>query len=176
MLSRAPRQRLDSAQSRKISLATHINHKDWTPTPYISFTGSAEALKELANFRNCSGKRSNQTLIVIDPDIWLRNGRPILNVAAEMEHYGIPDPYGKSNKYYIDYYVCVWEVTTQEVVGQWDWDALSAHEEWYNEIVMSSYLQHRQKIAPNPFEDKLSGMSRLMDGLRRKLLGQPNVR
>lgn len=36
---------------------------------------------------------------------------PVLHVADEMEHYGIADPYGKSNEYYKDHYVCLWDST-----------------------------------------------------------------
>lgn len=49
MKSRAPRQRLDTQKSRKESLATHINHKIWEPTPYISFTTSPVTIQALAD-------------------------------------------------------------------------------------------------------------------------------
>lgn len=105
MMSRAPRQRLDTLESRKTSLTIHINHKDWTPTPYISFTTSDTGVQDLASFR--SRRRGKQTITVINPNVRWRLGLPILEVAAEMDHYGIQDPYGKSNQYYIDHYVCL---------------------------------------------------------------------
>ena len=48
--------------------------------------------------------RGNQTLTAIDPNTRLRKGLPILDVAAEMDHYNIQDPYRKSNKYYNGHY------------------------------------------------------------------------
>ncbi|KAI1562989.1 hypothetical protein PtrEW7m1_010748 [Pyrenophora tritici-repentis] len=116
MLSRLPNQPLNTEQARKDSLAIHLDHKNWTPTPYTSFTKSASAIGELAKLR-MSRKRGVQTLTVIDPAVRLRSGLPILDVAAEMEYYCIPDPYKKGSKYYIDHYVCLWEVTAEEIVG-----------------------------------------------------------
>lgn len=51
MVSRAPEMRLDDAESRQGSLAGHLNHKDWTPRPYISFTTSSTAIEDLARMR-----------------------------------------------------------------------------------------------------------------------------
>lgn len=36
-----------------------------------------------------------------------------------MRYYGIPDLYAKLNEYYKNHYICLWEVTEAEVVGQW---------------------------------------------------------
>jgi hypothetical protein len=44
MLSRAPRKRLDSFETRKTSLAAHLNYKDWTASAYISFKTASRAL------------------------------------------------------------------------------------------------------------------------------------
>jgi hypothetical protein len=64
MLSRALRQRLDTLESRKISLTAHINYRVWEPTPYISFTTSPAAIQELADWR--AKRRGAQTLTVLD--------------------------------------------------------------------------------------------------------------
>ncbi|KAF2843990.1 hypothetical protein T440DRAFT_528919 [Plenodomus tracheiphilus IPT5] len=170
MMARAPRQRLDSAESRKTSLTTHLDHKVWNPTPYISFTVSPTALKELANFRERRGNRGSQTVTVIDPNVRLRIGLPILDVSAEMEHYEIPDPYGNSNQYYTDHYVCVWEITGEEVVGQWPWEDLANDERWYEDIIMPAYHENRRNIALKFSEDKLSGISKMLEEVHRKLL------
>jgi hypothetical protein len=45
MLLRLPNESLDPGQARKDSPATHLDHQDWTPTPYISFTMSASAIE-----------------------------------------------------------------------------------------------------------------------------------
>ncbi|PVI00879.1 hypothetical protein DM02DRAFT_472070, partial [Periconia macrospinosa] len=145
MLSRAPRQRLRTASVRKETLAMHLDHKIWEPTPYISFQASAERLEELANMRNSRGNRGVQFLTVIDPDTRLRRGFPILDVAAEMRYYGIQDPYGNSNQYYINHYVCLWEVTGKEVVGHWEWDDLAEYEDWYRDIIMPAFRKFRRR-------------------------------
>jgi hypothetical protein len=143
MLSRAPRQRLDFAQSRKTSLTKHLDHRDRKqPTPYISFTISPTALADLANLRSRKFGRKNQTLIVIDPNVRVAKGLPVLDVFAEMAHYGIEDPYKRSNQYYVNHYVCLWEVIGEEVVGQWQWDVLVENERWYQDVIMPAYRQY----------------------------------
>jgi hypothetical protein len=124
MMSRAPRQRFDTLKSRRTSLTTHINHSIWEPTPYISFTTSLATVQDLADLR--TQRRGAQTLTVLDPNARIAEGLPILDIRAEMDHYGITDPYGKSNQYYTDHYVCLWEVTEREIIGHWPWDDLVA--------------------------------------------------
>ena len=105
MMARAPRQRLDTLESRRISLNKHIDHKVWKPTPYISFTTSPAAVQEMAVLR--SKNRGAQTLTVLNPNVRIADRLPILDVLAEMDHYGITDPYKKSSQYYKDHYLCV---------------------------------------------------------------------
>ncbi|KAH8797855.1 hypothetical protein F5884DRAFT_905854 [Xylogone sp. PMI_703] len=124
MKSRAPRQLLDTWESRKNSLAIHINPKIWKPTPYITFTTSPAAAQEIADLR--ASRRGS------DP----YNGLPILDLCAEMDHYGVEDPDGKSNQYYIDHYLCLWKVTGREIVGHWEWTDLVTNERWYPEIIL----------------------------------------
>lgn len=144
MLSRAPNKALNTAKSRKESLAIHLDHGEWTiPTPYISFTSSADALQELARKRDIKGNRGRQILTVIDPSTRISNCLPTLDVAAEMEHYSIPDPYCQGNRYYIHHYVCLWEVTPDEVVGHWCWYELSDLVNWYNEVIMPEFNRFR---------------------------------
>ncbi|KAI1182151.1 hypothetical protein F5B17DRAFT_444480 [Nemania serpens] len=121
MLSRAPEMRLDDQESRRTSLAKHLDYRDWTPSPYISFTTSETRIESLAQMRI---KRGAQFLTVIDPNSRLRNGLPILNVEAEMGYYLIKDPYRRSNEYYADEYLCLWQVTTAERIGVYDWNSL----------------------------------------------------
>ena len=138
MLSRAPDMPLDTKEARMVSLATHLNHKNWTPTPYISCTSSADRLVTLARKRD-KGNRGKQTLTVIDPSSRAKNGLPTLDVATEMQHYSISDPYNQGNQYYIDHYICLWEVTPDEVVGHWQWDDLAASDNWYDNVIMPEF-------------------------------------
>ena len=112
MKSRASRQRLDTRESRREFSGTHINHKKRQPTPYISFTTSPAAIQELADWR--ANRRGPQTLTVVDPNTRIADRLPIIDVRAEMDHYRVKDPYGKSNIYYIDHYLCLWELTGGE--------------------------------------------------------------
>ncbi len=153
MKSRASRQRLDTRESRMESLATHINHKIWEPTPYISFTTSPAAIQELADWR--ANRRGPQTLTVVDPNTRIADRLPILDVRAEMDHYEVKDPYGKSNQYCIDHYLCLWEVTGREIIGHWELADLVANEQWYNEIILPAF---RERTISRPLEEETSGL------------------
>lgn len=68
----APKQTLlTTFEARRSSHQTHIIHRNWTPTPYISFTSSPEALENLANFRKSHPRRKRQTVTVVDPAVRL---------------------------------------------------------------------------------------------------------
>ena len=109
--------------------------------------------------RSRRNNRGNQTLTVIDPNTRLKNGLPILNVAAEMDHYKILDPYGKDNQYYDDHYVCLWQVTENEIVGHWKWDDLVAKENWYQTIIMPAFLRFRTQTMPMVPRDEISDLT-----------------
>jgi len=160
MLSRAPRQRLDTLESRKSSLTTHIDHSKWNPTPYISFTTSPAALKKMANWR--ASQRGPQTLTVLDPNARMADGLPILDVLAEMDHYGIKNPYKKLNQYYKDHYLCLWEVTGREIIGHWEWADLVANEQWYHEIILPAFREHTKSRS---LEEETPGLSAAMNKL-----------
>lgn len=143
MVSRAPEMRLSNATSRRDSLAKHLNHKVWIPGPYISFTTSSTAVEDLAQMR--IPKRGPQTLTVVDPNSRIANGLPILHATAEMDHYNITDPYGQSNEYYVNHYVCLWEVTEAEIVGHWDWNHLASNENWYEDVILPAFQRFATK-------------------------------
>ncbi|KAF2820756.1 hypothetical protein CC86DRAFT_471299 [Ophiobolus disseminans] len=166
MLSRSPNQPLDTEQVRKDSLAIHLYHKNRTPTPYISFTKSASAIKDLATLR-MSRRRGVQTLTVIDPAARLRSGLPILDVAAEMEHYCIPDPYMRGSKYYIDHYVCLWKVTAEETVCHYEWEELAKTTNWYDEVIIPAFRRFSGRRRPESAPTRASAfdMSAMMEGL-----------
>lgn len=130
MLARLPRGRLDTSRARKIFLATHADHGIWEPTPFISFTQSPQELKENVNWRK--KKRGSQTITVVNSNVRIAKGLPVLNMADEMRHYGVPDPYGRANEYYKNHYICLWEVTEEEDVGNWEWDDLVKTDRWYS--------------------------------------------
>lgn len=171
MMSRAPHQRLDTLNTRKNSLATHIDHGLWEPTPYISFTTSPEAVQELADWRLNRRGRGPQTLTVLDPNTRIADGLPILDVRAEMDHYGVKDLYGKSNRYYTDHYLCLWEVTGHEIIGHCEWTDLVANEQWYHEIILPAFRAHiRARTISQPLEEETLGLLAAMNRLSRMLL------
>jgi hypothetical protein len=169
MLSRLRNKSLDTEQARKDSLAIHLDHRVWTPTPYISFTISASAIEDLAMWR-MSRRRGHQTLTVIDPAARLRTGLPILDVAAEMKYYCIPDPYKKGSQYYVNHYVCLWEVTGEEVVDHYDWEELAKTTNWYDKIVMPTFRKFSERKRPGaaPIRASAFDMSTMMEGLASK--------
>jgi hypothetical protein len=92
--------------------------------------------------------RVGQNLTVIDPATRRENGLPILDVAAEMGYYGIPDPYNKGSKYYIGHYVCLWKVTAQEIIARYEWNEPAKQRNCYEEIVMPAFRKFRERRRP----------------------------
>jgi hypothetical protein len=123
----------------------HIDHGNRVPTPFISFTTSPWAFKDLADKRKVN--RESQSLIVVDPKVRQEAGLPILDVLAEVTHYGIGDLYGNGYRYCRNHYVCLWEVSGEELVGRWHWDELDRNPDWYNEIVMPAFREFRRNNA-----------------------------
>lgn len=166
MISRAPRQRLDTFEFRKNSLTIHVNHKNWTTTPYISFTTSKEAVQLLARDRS-ERRRRQQTVTVVNPNVRIRKDLPILDISAEMDYYEVQDPYGMSNKYYKDHFLCLWEVLEDEIVGHWGWEDLAANARWYEEIIMPAFAAHERRMKMKFFEVGILGLSSAMSNTSR---------
>lgn len=142
MLARASKQRLDTFEARKESLERHADWTKWDmPTPYISFSKTPQAVERNATIRARNGRQS-QKLTVIVPSLRFLTGLPTLDFHAEMQHYGVADPYNKDYAYYKDDYLCVWEVTPLEIVGHWDWEELSRNPNWYEDIILPAFRNH----------------------------------
>lgn len=62
-----------------------------------------------------------------------------------MEFYGIQSPYRAD--YWDGHFLCLWEVTPEEVVGVWEWNDLRSKLNWYDEIIMPAVKNHRDKRA-----------------------------
>jgi hypothetical protein len=56
-----------------------------------------------------------------------------------MNHYGILDSYNEGSKYYISHYICLWEVTEEEIIGHYDWQELFKNTNWYEEVIMPAF-------------------------------------
>jgi hypothetical protein len=162
MLARASRMDLSTWQARETTLKIHADHKKWEPTPYISFTDSPAGIRTLAQRRRADGRRGDQTLVVIDPRRRFRLGLPILRAEDEMRYYRAEDPYCRRYQYYTDHYLCLWEVTPEEIVDTWDWNDLSGNQNWYKDTILPAFQAFRQseeQIAST--EDLVADMSSL---------------
>jgi len=140
MLARDAKARLDTENRRQSSLALHADYRNWeVPTPYISFTSSSTALRNLVEKRQ---SRGSQSIVVVDPRIRIELGLPILHYKDEMEFYGIQPPYGRQD-YWTNHYLCLWEVTPEEVVEVWEADDLLGGKDWFEEVVRPIVEQNR---------------------------------
>ncbi|KAJ2998950.1 hypothetical protein NUW58_g154 [Xylaria curta] len=155
MMARAPEMRLADKHSRRDSLSIHIDYSIWIETPYISFTTSDTRIEWLVKTRTDKNSRGAQMLTVIDPDNRLRNGLPIIGVKAEMQHYGIQDPYNKHGEYYVHEYLCLWQVTTAEIIGHWKWSDLAEDKNWYRNIILRVYDKFVEVAATNSTGDTI---------------------
>lgn len=160
MLARLPRGRLDTSNTRKSFLATHADHGIWDPTPFISFTQSWQELQDVINWRE--NKRGNQTITVVNPNVRIDKCLPVLNMADEMRYYGVPDPYGRANQYYKNHYICLWEVTEEEVVGTWEWHNIRKTDGWYEQVILPAFKEHNDQYDAR---NKAFRMSALRDAL-----------
>ena len=139
MLARLPRGELATFDTRKTSLARHANQRNQIHTPYISFTSSVDAAVRLANERK--RPRGDQHIVVVDPWYRLQRGLPVLDMGKEMREYGVQNPYGED--YYTDHYLCLWEITPEEVIGTWSCNYLRQVDGWYENIIMQEFRKHR---------------------------------
>lgn len=66
----------------------------------------------------------------------MARGLPILEMESETRYYDVQGPYGKAFSYYKDEYLCLWEVTPDEVVVQRDWNVLTENHHWYEDEIL----------------------------------------
>lgn len=146
MMSRAPRERLDSWETRRKMLRLHADHSNRVWTPFLSYTSSPSGIEQLGARRTY--KRGPQTLVAINPGKRRSLGLPLLNAKDEMNYYDVADPYGRNYEYYEDHYLCVRGVSGEEIVGIWPWNDFKGNPMWYNEIVYPQFHE---------FQDELQG-------------------
>jgi hypothetical protein len=177
MLARASRMNLSTQHARRTTLKIHADHKKWEPTPYISFTDSPVDIASFAQQRRADGKRGDQTLVVIDPRRRFELGLPIIRAEEEMRYYHVDDPYRRDYQYYENHYLCLWEVTPEEVVGTWDWNELSKDENWYEQSILSKLAARRRlEKQISSAEDLVASMNSLaMNSLLPQAKALPKV-
>ncbi|RAK81891.1 uncharacterized protein BO72DRAFT_180675 [Aspergillus fijiensis CBS 313.89] len=155
-LARLPRGRLDTSEIRKDYLTIHADHKIWEPTPFISFTQSSQELQDNANWR--MSKRGSQTITVVNANVRVDKGLPVLNMADEMRYYGVSDPYNRRDEYYRNHYICLWEITEEEIVGNWEWDELLRNGCWYEQVILPAFKEHNNRYMASKEAFKLSAL------------------
>ncbi|KAJ6014676.1 hypothetical protein N7540_009267 [Penicillium herquei] len=47
--------------------------------------------------------------------------------------------------YYRNHWLCLWEVTKEEIVATWPWEDLWKYYDWYEEVVLPAYKAHHEK-------------------------------
>ena len=161
MLARTTRMALHTAKARRDTLETHADHRIWEDTPYISFTKYPAALQSLAESR-MNRNRGDQYIVVVDPRIRLEVGLPVLHYKEEMAYYKVQSRYG--GDYWDGHYLCLWEVTPEEVVGVWEWNYLRSELNWYERIIMPAVEEHREGQDRREAEDFPHHHSEVEDG------------
>lgn len=161
MFARAARMALHTAKVRRDTLETHADHRIWEDTPYISFTKYPYALQSLAESR-MNRNRGDQYIVAVDPRIRLEAGLPVLHCKEEMEYYEVQSRY--RGDYWDGHYLCLWEVTPEEVVGVWEWNDLRSEPNWYEKIITPAVKEHREEQDRRKAEDFPHHHSEVEDG------------
>ncbi|KIX00241.1 uncharacterized protein Z518_10380 [Rhinocladiella mackenziei CBS 650.93] len=79
-----------------------------------------------------------------------------------MRHDGVDDPYNQGYRYYRNHYLCLWEVTEEEIVGHYVWNDFDGDRRWYENIVLPAFKAHEQKrlmsirLPKNPTTEKIA--------------------
>jgi hypothetical protein len=171
MSARASDMPLTTFEARQSSLQTHIIHRNWTPTPYISFTSSPEALENLANFRKSRPGGRHQTITVVDPAVRLESGWPIISYGEEKEYYGIEIPHGIQDWELKAHHLCLRRVKADEIVEHYDWDKLSSDPDWYENTIrpdFKRFREERQHREQDQVQDQIDDISAAFDTLHRE--------
>lgn len=88
----------------------------------------------------------DKTLTVVNPNVRLARGLPVIKMETEMRYYGVEDPYENDYTEYKGEYLCLWEVTPDEVVGHWDWEDLVDDPDWFGNVVMPAFVEHNYRF------------------------------
>ena len=149
MHARSPRACLDTRTARKHMLTVHADYRIWTPTPFLSFTDSPSDIEVRAEKRLSS--RGSQILTVINGNTRRHKGLPLLKSKDEMMYYGVRDPYSRNYQYYQTEYLCLWEVSVEEIVAHLSWDDVRKDPAWYENTILPAFHGHeRLRRASNP--------------------------
>ncbi|KAJ5120831.1 uncharacterized protein N7515_010219 [Penicillium bovifimosum] len=93
----------------------------------------------------------------------------MVEMESELKHYEVQDPYGRACSYYKDEYLCLWEVTPDEVVAHWDWDVLVENDHWYEDEILPAFREHNDRFLRRSRVKSTFDMSTLESALRSML-------
>lgn len=167
MQARLPRELLGSRKSRKDYLSTHADYEKWDPTPFISFWASKSGLLKFLS--RLKGRNFPKGLTAINPNVRIAHGLPMIEMESELKYYQVQDPYERAYYYYKDEYLCLWEGTPDEVVGDWDWDSLSKNDHWYEDKILPAFMEHDDHFHRRNGVEATFDMSALQSALPRML-------
>jgi hypothetical protein len=140
--ARLSQQALGSRQSREEALTTHAEKWEWDPTPFISFNSSVAGLRQFQLLAR-SWSPFPAWLTVINPNVRIARGLPMIKMDEEMRYYQV-DPDWGDYSLYRDEYLCLWEVTPEEVVGHWEWNELINDANWYEDLILPAFNAHNE--------------------------------
>lgn len=168
MTARASGATLSTYESRKSALSKHADWWIYKDTPFISFVSSASSLETFLTRRfNDHAKK----ITVINPNVRIARGVPVINMEAEMKYYGVQDPYGNGYIYYKDEFLCLWEVSPDEIVGCWKWRDLDRDRDWYGNIVLPAFVEHNERFL-GEMERREFGMAKVFGDLTKECISE----
>ncbi|KAI8408563.1 hypothetical protein FOFC_11508 [Fusarium oxysporum] len=136
MSARASDIPLTTFEARRSSHQTHIIHRNWTPTPYISFTSSPETLKNLAS-----------QLQKVSPQKKASDSY----CSRSCTHWELKA-----------HHLCLWTVKAEEVAQHYDWDKLFSDPNWYHNIVrpdIKRFREERQRREQEQVQHRIDDIS-----------------
>ncbi|PWY65971.1 hypothetical protein BO70DRAFT_433225 [Aspergillus heteromorphus CBS 117.55] len=153
ILSGAPCQNVETEHMRSELLSEHIlaqtrgstgaaepAHKNmftWDGNPFIHCTSRPFEVR--CRVRDWSQK----TVTVINPNVRRAVQLPTLSLGDELESRSLGRP--ASNYEFVGEYLCLWEVTPDEIVGHWRATDLVGLHAWYTRAVMPAFREHDER-------------------------------
>nr|KMM71105.1 hypothetical protein CPAG_07412 [Coccidioides posadasii RMSCC 3488] len=91
--------------------------------------------------------------------LYLKNGRRKLSETI------CPGTAGREDEPLLDEYLCLWEITPEEVVQHWNWDELCENPRWYEDEIQPAFNQHNCHLLGRKPNHSAFNMSMLHDAL-----------
>ena len=151
---------LKTRDGRKMVIYKHGNHRSRLRTPLISATRSPKELFE-RRVKHCENRQikanfvPNTKITLINPNVTLAMGFPVLRMKDEMNHYGVKSAYGDgrteyTNPFYENEFLLLWIVCPKQIVCTWTWPQVKKQakangwtlEQWWQQELMVKFRRH----------------------------------